>query len=479
VIDWLFSSIRRLLRRKGNSHAMNRIKAARFGIFDSTWYRAVNQDVDFSETDPFEYHSVHGWLQGRDPSPCFNARVHAETFLDFRMENEDPVADAISRIEKRTLTKRELKKIVRQTNPSSSHLMPLRDGISVSGYLRSEIGLGQAARNIVKAIDAAAIPVSLHDFPLKDRHADSEYSARIQQLRDRRVNLLVLPVTELPLRRREHRQGAHSILYPFWELPVIPAAFRDEIKRYDEVWAPSNYLAEMFSQLGIRSTLVRQPLQFPELTNREVTGGGGLNILSHLDFDSYVARKNVKAPIIAFKEAFPGQDDVTLTIKVRGHNDCGMRRWLSDHSSMDRRIRIIDSTLSRVEVDRLVMGCDVFISLHRSEGFGFGAAEALAAGKAVVATNYSGTTDFITHETGYPVDYDLIPVREGEYPYWENQVWAEPRISSAVEALRTIHADQKLARDKGNRGRKLMECLYSPKAVGERISRLLMERGLL
>ena len=53
-------------------------------------------------------------------------------------------------------------------------------------------------------------------------------------------------------------------------------------------------------------------------------------------------------------------------------------------------------------MDALMQSCDVFISLHRSEGFGFGAAEALAAGKAVVATDYAGTTDFITADTGYP-----------------------------------------------------------------------------
>ena len=42
----------------------------------------------------------------------------------------------------------------------------------------------------------------------------------------------------------------------------------------------------------------------------------------------------------------------------------------------------------------LIHCCDVYVSLHRAEGFGLGMAEAMKMGKAVIATNYSGNTDF-------------------------------------------------------------------------------------
>jgi glycosyltransferase involved in cell wall biosynthesis len=235
----------------------------------------------------------------------------------------------------------------------------------------------------------------------------------------------------------------------------------------------------MFAPLRMKTTLVRQSLSIPELPSVQEKYNDRLKFLAYYDFDSSIVRKNIKAPIQAFQEAFANQTDVSLTIKARGSNAEGAREWLADKAAHDPRIRIIDETLSRHAVDQLMLECDAFISLHRAEGFGFGAAEALAAGKAVISTDYSATTDFITAETGYPVKYDLIAVKEGEYPHWEDQVWADPRIDSAVGALQEIYEDREGACKKGSKGRELMERLYSPAAVGAEIKNLLLERGLI
>lgn len=123
------------------------------------------------------------------------------------------------------------------------------------------------------------------------------------------------------------------------------------------------------------------------------------------------SRKNPQAAVRAFRDAFaPGLRDVELVVKTRGDRDDGLRQWLATEAEADGRIRIVDRTLDRAGMDALMAGCDAFISLHRSEGFGFGGGEALAAGKAVVATDSSSTTDLIGPATGYPVAYRLYPV---------------------------------------------------------------------
>jgi len=159
---------------------------------------------------------------------------------------------------------------------------------------------------------------------------------------------------------------------------------------------------------GPRSCLpgwrLRAALQQPAPRTDRTT----LRFFTYLDFDSYVARKNPQAAVNAFRAAFPAaKRDVELIVKTRGERDDGLRNWLGEIAAQDDRIQIVDRTLDRIGIDALMAGCDAFISLHRSEGFGFGAAEALAAGKAVVATDYGGTTDFI----------DVIPTPGLVYEY--------------------------------------------------------------
>ena len=50
------------------------------------------------------------------------------------------------------------------------------------------------------------------------------------------------------------------------------------------------------------------------------------------------------------------------------------------------------------DVLALMEACDVYVSLHRSEGLGLAMAEAMLMGKPVVATGYSGNTEFMNEE---------------------------------------------------------------------------------
>ena len=52
--------------------------------------------------------------------------------------------------------------------------------------------------------------------------------------------------------------------------------------------------------------------------------------------------------------------------------------------------------------------CDCFVSLHRSEGFGLAMAEAMALGKPVIATNWSGNTDFMNPHNAACIDFRLV-----------------------------------------------------------------------
>ncbi|MCX6960715.1 MAG: hypothetical protein NTW91_10660, partial [Verrucomicrobia bacterium] len=303
--------------------------AKKYGIFDQDWYRAVNADIDFSEIDPFKHYVVHGWRQGRNPAPNFHAGMYSSIASDFRSKYENPVIDAIQRLNQGRLKKSDLKRLLHSAHSSPRKEVNLKGGISVSGFLKSEIGLGQAVRNLVHSIDKASIPSSLHDFPLKGRASEMEFSNRCVPLMDRRCNLIVTAMTELPIRSCEMRGDTHNILYPAWELSRIDPNWVRYIQKYSEVWTPSTFVANMFTSLGVKVTIVRQPVLVRPATD-DITvslekNDKSMGLLTYYDFDSSVARKNIKGPIIAFQKAFPSQRDVTLTVKVRGHDDQGAR----------------------------------------------------------------------------------------------------------------------------------------------------------
>src|SRR6185437_13814677 len=104
----------------------------------------------------------------------------------------------------------------------------------------------------------------------------------------------------------------------------------------------------------------------------------------------------------------------------------------------DPRIGILDKRLVREEVLALNSVCDAFVSLHRSEGFGFNLAESMLLGKPVIATNYSGSREFAREGTACVVDYKLVPVQEGSYLFFSDQVWAEPDIEHAAVLMRRL-----------------------------------------
>ncbi len=357
----------------------------------------------------------------------------------------------------------------------------LKPGVCIVGYLRSEIGLGQAARCLAYAADAARLPSSFHHLRLQDRENEPEFATKCIPVPDRRANLLVFGLPSITALQSEIRGGRHNILYPFWELQGVDPKWLDIANHCAEVWAPSSFVANTFRERSKRPvTLVPQPVQFPTRATLVQKQAGPLTFLSYFDYDSFGERKNPKATVQSFRAAFPlGTEDVKLIVKTRGFDDRGLRNWLAKQSDIERRIEIIDRTVDRSEMERLLADCDAFVTLHRSEGFGFGAAEALAARKVVIATDFSGTTDFIDNSTGFPVAFKLIPVGAGQYPCAEGNVWADADIEHAATAMQSIYDQPGSARNRAELGYQRLRAGFSPEAIGDKMRTLLAERGLL
>ena len=117
-------------------------------------------------------------------------------------------------------------------------------------------------------------------------------------------------------------------------------------------------------------------------------------------------------------------------------------------------------------------GC--LVSLHRSEGFGYVLADAMAVGIPVIATDYSGNVDFCDAQTSFPVSYRLVPV-EAHGALWEDSdtYWAEPDIEAAATQMRRVYEDYPEALRKAAAGRENLRARYSAEAFAATLRKRL------
>ena len=179
-------------------------------------------------------------------------------------------------------------------------------------------------------------------------------------------------------------------------------------------------------------------------------------VLMMFDSNSYVSRKNPGAAIDAFREAYGDQPErVKLVIKINNPREEDVA-FVEEHIGGKASYLLITERMEKKKLNSLIRLCDVFISLHRAEGFGLVMAEAMALGTPAVATGWSANTEFMTEDAACPVKYKLIPVAGG-YQFDNGRMeWADPDVHHAAEYLRRLRDDPEYYRGKAENGRRFI-----------------------
>jgi hypothetical protein len=193
------------------------------------------------------------------------------------------------------------------------------------------------------------------------------------------------------------------------------------------------------------------------------------------DYNSVFARKNPLGVIDAFSQAFEPGEGPALALKCIGQERHPEQHQQVLAAAAERPdVHVLDRSLPGAEKDALIASCDCFVSLHRSEGFGIALAEAMALGKPVVATGYSGNLDYMTSENSWLVDWERVPVGEGSEPYPPSATWAEPDVAHAARLMREVHDQPEAARERALRGQAEIRRTHSPEAAGRSMATRLV-----
>ncbi len=358
-------------------------------------------------------------------------------------------------------------------------------GVNVCGYVHGEFGVAEMARASARALEAARIPhrvIEAHTGV--GRHADPTVTELAPHPRYA-VNLIHVNADQVERFRTERGagffEGRRNVGVWFWEIDPFPDRWLDSFKPFDELWVASRHVQSLLSRVSpIPVVHVPLPLTLPSAiapapARRSELGiePGTFVFLFHFDFESGFERKNPLGAIAAFRRAFPGQERVALVIKsIDSRVSPEGLAALRAGSAGDARIRLIDEHWDRGALLGLIAACDAYVSLHRAEGLGLGMAEAMALGKPVIATAYSGNLDFMTSTNSFGVGYELVELTRDHGPYAVGGRWAEPDLAHAAESMRMVFRYPDLARARGARAALDLRQLHGP----ERTGRLMRER---
>ena len=367
---------------------------------------------------------------------------------------------------------------------------PALPGVNVVGYLRAELGVGEAARRLHAGLEAGGIPStaivyrrtgSRQEHPFPEGQPVAAYD----------TNIVCVNADQLPLFRAEAAElfaERYTIGLWFWEISEFPERFHDAFDLVDEVWVGSEFVRDAISPHTTKPVhVVPLPVAAPApnvLAREDIDLPDAFTFVFSFDFLSVVERKNPHAVIEAFSQAFsPGEGPVLVVKSINGSTDPAGLARLRRAAEGRHDIRVVDGYVSTVERDALMALCDCYVSLHRSEGYGLTMAEAMAAAKPVIATAYSGNLAFMDETNSLLVPYELTTVAAGCGPYPAGAEWAEPDIGAAARLMRDVWENQDEARELGRRARDTVLQRNTPRRtaafVTQRLADVRAERALV
>jgi glycosyltransferase involved in cell wall biosynthesis len=232
--------------------------------------------------------------------------------------------------------------------------------------------------------------------------------------------------------------GKRIVAYWAWELEDIPHFWTRCLDFVDEILTPSSFVAEAVRRRTNKPVHVHPHADFP-VTRRQRAKTRPFTVLSCFDCGANFYRKNPSAVVAAFKSAFGDDPGALLLLKAGNMERCPEGHRLLVGAADAANICFCIGNLSGGGIEDLYAVADVYLSLHRSEGYGLTIREAMLRGIPVIATGWSGNMDFMRGDGVYTVPYKLVPVVDPQGMYnMPGARWAEPDIEEAAKILRRL-----------------------------------------
>ncbi len=475
---------------------------------------SLGQDVA-AQAEQHYYHNAE--LRDRFDTVFENGK-HAGTFVEILVNQAQRekswLADASALVQKRPHRKSGVNRLrialglvrsERQIHPADgqvempvlrAHLMECfsalqsgRTGVNLAGYFHTPTGMGESARSMARTLAASGI--ACREVSLPTTHLgnwvdlNDMLSGRLLSSHDpaKGVNIIVANGDEYPhvRGRLPHAfwQKRKNIGYWVWETESLPGSHADA-GGLTEIWTPSEYSANAIRKVvDVPVHVVPHVLDFDGIdevaADRARFGLPESETVFGFFFDckSVIERKNPLALLNSFRKAFgPHNKKALLVLKASSPEMAPFEFSQLRLAADGLNVIWMTDALTREDTLALMKSLDVYVSLHRSEGFGLTLAEAMAMGKPVVASAYSGNIDFMTELDSCLVRANVIATDRDHGPYPAGTLWGDPDIEQAAEYLDRL-TDADVRERLGSAASKAIRARLNPVDVGQKVHRLL------
>lgn len=334
--------------------------------------------------------------------------------------------------------------------------------INLCGPFQDPSGYGEFARFFAYALANSATDISCEsislptsvgrpiDLGIKGSVVKSKFTINPKP-HDVNIIFMIPPL----FKAYKRKQAKYNIGFTMFEADKLPGGWADMCNEMDAILVPSEWNKAGFIASGVKKPIFVIPAGVVRAEIDSHTSIVKDDIFTFYSIFQWVERKNPINLLKAYFVAMQNKPDVRLVLKTyldtRVDNNKERLSFEIERVKKELKlssypdIRLVTNFLTSAEIKKLHLSSHCFITPHRSEGWHMPAMEAMAYGNAVIATNYSGNTQFMTQDSAMMLSYFTTPCvsTDGFAPFFNGTMrWAEPNMEELIEKISKAYSSK-------------------------------------
>lgn len=367
------------------------------------------------------------------------------------------------------------------------------------GVYRDGTGWGQAAIDYILALDSVGVDVVCRPLKLNGRQV--KLPERILQLERKDAAGVTAVIQHVLPQHMDYcgRVDRNVGLFASETSHFRTSCWAARLNCMDEVWAINRQQADACVESGVTRPVSVVP-HATDITRFQRSHEPLDQLRPYREQGEFlfytigemVRRKNLAGLLRAFHTEFDPSEPVRLVVKTdlpgmpRGELERHVaafageiRRGLKLHGGQAESYKDEVFLLDRLTDDavlRLHAACDCFATASYGEAWCIPAFDAMAMGKAPIAPDWGGFSDYLTASEGWPLPCREEPVFGANDSFQDlyagDENWASVDLLAMRKAMRQAYSNRQLLGEKARNGTERAYC-FSREAVGEKMASLL------